>query len=121
MQVADIARICHEANRAYCVTLGDFSQPSWDNAPEWQKQSAIQGVLFHLAHPESTPEMSHESWLRHKLDEGWTYGPVKDVDAKLHPCCVPFDRLPVELQIKDHIFVAIVHALASGAEDVAPE
>jgi hypothetical protein len=23
-----IARVCHEANRAYCVTIGDFSQPS---------------------------------------------------------------------------------------------
>ena len=27
------ARAAHEANRAYCLALGDTSQPSWDDAP----------------------------------------------------------------------------------------
>ena len=28
------ARAAHEANRAYCIAIGDTSQPSWDDAPE---------------------------------------------------------------------------------------
>ena len=46
--VNEIARVCHEANRAYCINLGDTSQSSWDEAPEWQRISANTGVNFHL-------------------------------------------------------------------------
>lgn len=38
------ARAAHEVNRAYCIALGDTSQPSWDEAPEWQRESAKKGV-----------------------------------------------------------------------------
>ena len=39
-----IAKVCHEVNRAYCMSQGDGSQPRWEDAPDWQKQSAISGV-----------------------------------------------------------------------------
>jgi len=38
------ARAAHEANRAYCLAIGDVSQTSWDDAPEWQRSSARNGV-----------------------------------------------------------------------------
>lgn len=57
--------------------------------------------------------------MRQKAAEGWVYGPVKDVDAKKHPCMVPFAELPVLQQAKDFIFRAVVHALR-GAVPVAP-
>lgn len=107
-----IARICHEANRAYCVTLGDNSQAAWVDAPKWQRESAIDGVRFHLEHPEAGPEASHENWLRQKVDDGWIHGPVKDEESKTHPCLIPFNRLPHEQQRKDFLFRAIVHAVA---------
>jgi hypothetical protein len=34
MTTTDIAKVCHETNRAYCETLGDNSQPPWEEAPE---------------------------------------------------------------------------------------
>jgi hypothetical protein len=46
MNDIDIARVCHEVNRAYCTSLGDESQLPWDSAPQWQKDSAINGVRF---------------------------------------------------------------------------
>lgn len=49
MNIEQIARIAHETNRVYCATLGDTSQPAWDDAPDWQRQSAIKGVEFHLS------------------------------------------------------------------------
>lgn len=110
----DVAEIAHEANRALCNLLphvGD-KQPSWADAPDWQRKSAIQGVLFHLDHPDANPAASHENWMREKLADGWTRGDVKDAEAKTHPCIVPFDRLPHSDQAKDHLFRAIVHALA---------
>lgn len=67
--VEHIAQIAHEANRAYCQTIGDFSQLSWDNAPDWQRESAIAGVVFLQGNPDATPADSHASWLT--LKEVW--------------------------------------------------
>lgn len=106
-----IASVCHEANRAYCLALGDTSQLPWTDAPEWQRVSAINGVQFHLDNPGSSPSASHENWLREKQATGWTYGPVKDVDAKTHPCYMPYDELPEAQRRKDALFIAIVTAL----------
>lgn len=44
LTIAAIAALCHEANAAYCRQTGDDSQPNWDDAPDWQKESAITGV-----------------------------------------------------------------------------
>lgn len=111
MQPEDIARVCHEVNRAYCESLGDASQVSWEQAPQWQKDSAVTGVRFHLANPESKPSDSHESWLKQKEKDGWKYGEKKDADKKEHPCFVPFEKLPKEQQAKDFLFLGVVRAL----------
>lgn len=113
MKALEIARVCHEVNRAYCESLGDNTQPTWEKAPEWQIQAALAGVEMHIANPDATPEQSHESWLQAKLADGWTYGEVKDVIEKKHPCCVPYDQLPPEQKAKDYLFRAVVHALKS--------
>ena len=112
MTVEQIARVCHEVNRAYCMALGDASQPVWEDAPEWQRSSAMNGVAFHIAHPEAGPEHSHEEWLAEKVANGWTWGETKDAEAKTHPCIVSFGELPEAQRAKDFIFRSIVHALA---------
>lgn len=104
--------VCHEANRAYCRAIGDNSQPSWDDAPEWQKKSAVEGVRFCRENPDAPPSANHDSWLKVKEADGWKYGAVKDADKKEHPCFVPYDQLPVEQQRKDALFKAIVAALS---------
>jgi len=107
----NIAKVCHEANRAYCLSLGDDSQLSWEEAPDWQKQSAYNGVVFHYNNHNAGPEASHNSWYQEKELDGWLYGEVKDVENKKHPCMVPYDELPVEQKAKDYIFCAIVKSM----------
>lgn len=107
LETENIAKLCHEVNRAYCNSLGDTSQPAWEDAPEWQISSAINGVKFHLEN-ETTPEQSHESWMKEKEENGWIYGEVKDPDKKEHPCMVPYNQLPLEQRTKDYLFKAIV-------------
>lgn len=114
MNREQIARVCHEVNRAYCQALGDHSQPAWEDAPQWQRDSAMMGVNLHCD-KNVGPEASHESWMAQKVAEGWVYGPVKDPEAKTHHCIVPFDMLPREQQAKDFIFRAVVHALRQTA------
>jgi len=108
-----IAKVCHEANKAYCETIGDMSQVSWAEAPDWQKESAVKGVEFCIANPDAPASANHDSWLQVKLDDGWKYGLVKNPDTKEHPCIVPYEALPVEQQKKDALFKAIVAALHS--------
>ena len=109
--VVDIARVCHEANRSLCDGLGDISQVSWDEAPDWQRDSAVNGVRFNLENPDAPASASHDSWLAEKEATGWKYGPVKDAEKKEHPCFVPYSELPAEQRAKDYIFSAIAKTL----------
>lgn len=109
--IEHIARVCHEANRAWCEAHGDHSQAAWGGAAAWQRDSAIAGVKFALANPTASDSAQHDAWMADKLSDGWHYGAVKDADIKTHPCLVPFEQLPPMQQTKDRLFVAIVRAL----------
>jgi hypothetical protein len=111
MTTADIAQVAHEVNKAYCEAIGDNSQTSWGEAPAWQKESALLGVMFHVENPNAGPEASHNSWLKEKLENGWRLGHVKDANEKTHPCILPFQDLPKEQQAKDFLFRQVVHSL----------
>jgi hypothetical protein len=111
MKKENIAQVAHELNKAYCESIGDNSQLDWENAPEWQKSSAINGVQFHLDNPDSPPSASHDSWLKQKMEEGWKYGEIKDAEKKEHPCYVPYEELPTEQKSKDYLFKQTVHSL----------
>lgn len=107
-----IASICHEANRRYCdAVMNDSSQPEWHEAPDWQAQSAITGVEAIADGTITRPEQSHESWLAEKAAAGWKYGPVKNPEAKEHPCFVPYKDLPELQRHKDALFFAIASTL----------
>lgn len=111
---AQIARICHELNRAYCEALGDMTQDPWPIAPEWQRKSALDGVMAIASGDVERPEESHENWLAQKSEEGWKYGPVKDPVAKTHPCMVEFKNLPREQRMKDILFFQTARVLLDG-------
>ncbi len=106
-----IARVCHEANKMWCEGNNDFSQKTWEEAEDWQKLSAINGVEFKLNNPDAGHDAQHNAWMKEKTDAGWKYGEVKDAEAKTHPCIVPFAELPLFQQQKDALFCAIVDAL----------
>lgn len=106
-----MAQICHEVNRSYCRAINDHSQLSWEETPEHIKESARTGVIMHLL-GDVTPEQSHANWMEYKREEGWVYGPEKDVEAKVHPCMVPYNELPLEQQVKDHLFKGVVNSVS---------
>lgn len=111
-----VAKMCHEVNRAYCEALGDHSQVAWKDAEEWQRESAVDGVIYKLIYPLATPAEQHENWCKAKQADGWIYGPEKDAEKRTHPCLVAYDQLPVAQRAKDHIFCAVVATLAPFVE-----
>lgn len=117
MKIDDIARVCHEANRVLQIVQDDPSIPvsePWLDLDEETKQSACVGVRGILDGNDARE--SHATWMQFKLDNGWTLGSVKDHEAKTHPLLVPYDQLPEEQQLKDHLFQAIVLALAPALD-----
>lgn len=108
------AQVCHEANRAIQLQTGDPNpSPKWAEAPNWQKASAVEGVVKALNG--ATPEELHKSWMDFKLEDGWTHGPIKSEKLKKHPCLVPYNELPEEQKLKDHVFAAIVQTFKDTA------
>lgn len=106
----DIAQICHEANRALQIALGeDNVSAHWDEVSPHLRESVYQGVVKALAG--ETPEQLHRSWCQFKVDHGWVYGPVKDEAVKTHPCIVAYDKLPESQRLKDYLFHSIVNSL----------
>jgi len=108
-QIEAAARAAHEVNRSYCEAMGDTSQKPWAEAPNWQCQSALEGVRAVI--DGKTPEQLHESWMLSKISDGWRYGEVKDAEAKTHPCIVPYDELPEFQRRKDELFRGTVRAV----------
>ncbi|HEX5566096.1 MAG TPA: RyR domain-containing protein [Streptomyces sp.] len=112
--IEDIARVAHEANRALQQIQNAPGIPvaaEWDDFPEDEREGVIDGVRHALNG--ASPEQLHQAWCDMKTADGWTHGPVKDPDAKTHPCLVPYDQLPEEQRRKDALFHAIVHALSN--------
>jgi len=116
-QLVACARAAHEVNRAYCLAIGDSSQLSWDEAPDWQRDSAMNGVKGVQAG--NGPEQSHESWLKEKAATGWKFGLVKDPEKKEHPCFVPYSMLPASQKVKDALFVTTVRTMIAAFEEIS--
>ena len=106
-----IAKVCHQANKAFCEANGDDTQKDWIEAEDWQTDSAIKGVAFRINNPNSGHDAQHNSWMQEKIEQGWIYGDTKDSVAKTHPCIVSFNALPKFQQQKDALFCAIVDSL----------
>ena len=42
---------------------------------------------------EAIAENTHEVWSQRRLEEGWTYGPIRDEKAMKHPGLLPYSDL----------------------------
>jgi hypothetical protein len=59
--------------------------------------------------------MEHDRWMAHKIAQGWTYGPVKDDNRRLHPCLLSWEELAEEEKEKDRQAVRDIPELLSDA------
>ena len=43
---------------------------------------------------ERLAENAHDNWAHQRIEDGWTYGPLRDDARKTHPDLVPYGVLP---------------------------
>ena len=43
----------------------------------------------------------HEVWAQSRMEQGWTYGEVRNDELKQHPCLVEYEELPEEERVYD--------------------
>lgn len=115
MNARVIAQIIYDANGALCRNNNEDWIP-WEKLTEEQQKGYEKAVLMKLANPSMTPKEQHESWLSTRISEGWVYGEVKDVEKKESPCLVPYEELPLNQRVKDHLFASIVLTLSEFIE-----
>lgn len=107
-KIRALAKIVHNANKAYCEAIGDYSQKDWEDTPTEIQNSAVKGVSAVLEDPSTTPKDLHDKWVIAKVQDGWVYEKKKDLEKKTHPCLVDYDKLSVEQRFKDSLFLNIV-------------
>ena len=113
-----IARVCHDTIASYCRSIGDFSQPRWEDAPEWQIKATYDGIRVALDDPFSDGRAQHAEWVESMKAEGWVYGPVKNPARKQHPGIVAYDDMSVVDKTKDHLFRGVVRAFVEARSAV---
>lgn len=107
-----IAEVAHVAFCGLQSVQGDESPaPPWACAPEEMKAACLDGVRRAMAG--ETPGQHHEAWCERLRARGWTWGPVKDYEAKTHPNLRPWRELPREQQVKDRVFLVVVQEMAA--------
>lgn len=111
LNIDGIARVCHEANRAYCLMTNDPGLPNWEGLEESYRESTRTGVR--AAMEGKTHKQMHDSWMQERRGQGWQYGPVLDRAAKIHPNLIPYADLPEAQKRKDALFSNIVRAITA--------
>ena len=54
-----------------------------------------------MALAEAISKNVHEVWAQNRMNEGWTYGPVRDDQKRQTPCLIPYEQLPEEEKAYD--------------------
>lgn len=72
-------------------TMPDQSPRQYNPAPldtsDTRLPPDVTGIVDRLA------ENLHEVWARKRMDDGWTYGPARNDERRLHPALVPYSAL----------------------------
>ena len=115
-----IAMVCHEANRAFCLTIADNLVKPWDETDEYKRIIGVAQVLYILDHPKSTIEEQHAYWAKCKIAQGWEFGTEKDCDKKTDPSLTQFSLLSEFGKGQVKLFRAIVTTLNAVNNEIYP-
>lgn len=106
-----IARVVHEAVRAWARSAGDASIKAWNQAPRWQREATLEAIVYRIDNPGAPASEQHDQWASQKRADGWQYGETKDAVRKIHPLLIPYEELPEFERRKDALVGAVIDSL----------
>ncbi len=112
-QALQIARVTHEAVRAWQVANGQVPAPPWSRAPAWMITATLEAVRWNTSLAPPTPAARHRQWVNEKKAAGWKLGRTKDARRKTHPLLVPYKQLPEVERRKDALVSAVIESLTA--------
>jgi voltage-gated potassium channel Kch len=136
----DMARAGHRAYMAAAMARGETpavnpSMVPWEELPEdlreanraqaadvEEKLAAIGCTIgataddfaFTDAEVELLARREHDRWMAERRSRGWTFGPVRDDERKVHPKLVPWDELTTIDREKDRTAVRAIPGFFTG-------
>ena len=70
------------------------NNPIYNPSPEDTSRVELPEEVLALC--EEMAKNTHEVWAQNRMEQGWTYGPVRNDEKKEHPCLVPYEELSEE-------------------------
>lgn len=77
--------------------------PFGEYAPKLMDTSGVTLPPELLEVKEQIAEQVHDAWAIGRLEDGWSYGPARDDEAKETPALVPYDHLSEREQAFDSV------------------
>jgi len=110
-KIVGIGKITHEAIRALCETMDDFSLAPWEHTEPWYQRVMVECVTF-LFREQQDVQKLHVYWCSQMTAGGWKYGLVYNEETKEHPNLKDFDQVSFEEGMKYSLMVAVALALS---------
>lgn len=121
LTVNAVAAICHEANRQYCIQAGLDAGSPWTDLSADEQKPTLMSVEHLIKNPDVTPKLAHDTWVKDRLDAGWTFGETRDDDNKVHNLLVDYDQLAEGDRVKDELILGVVNSLRPMVASVSAE
>jgi hypothetical protein len=99
-KIEALAAKIHDENKAYCESIGDFSQLQWRDTNYWYQFGVVKAIIEFRNNPNLSTVEFHSLWANDKVENGWVYGKKFDIEAKTHPDLVSYAELPETQKIK---------------------
>lgn len=114
------ARFVYNAALLQAIAVGASVIPEpWDERDDAFRAQFREVIERQMGSMRSgSPAELHGGWVQAYIDMGWTYGPVRDIEAKTHPDMVPFDQLEKRERDKDAVFIALCEIARQWIEEV---
>jgi hypothetical protein len=91
-----------DSNRAFAYGIGEKMRAiDCIIVPTTLVELQDSALIFSTDELERLARQEHERWMRDRVDDGWSYGAVRDDARKLHPSLVDYDELSEDEREKD--------------------
>ena len=94
-KIVGVAKVVHEATRAFNETLGDFTYGPWSTTPPWYQRILVECITFLLTKNMDVNQL-HIYWSGKMVENGWKYGLLMNPKTKEHPNIKNFKELAFE-------------------------